>query len=245
MLLTCIKNENRKLRRSVIWLACLLLPVIPAVMGTGNYLGNLQILTPDWYSLWTQITLFYAIFFYAPLIGLYAAYLWRLEHFHYNWNTLMTMPVPVRDICLGKLFLLCKVSLITQVWTLILFFIGGKYAGLPGLPPAEIILWAVRGLFAAFAIGALQLLLSMVIRNFAIPIGIALAGSIVGLLLTSSEKTLGLLWPYALMLLGMNSNKREDAITGITVPFLAGSLIYFLLFLGVSVLILKKKDIKA
>ena len=66
MLLLAIKAENRKLHGSVIWLACLLLPVIPAIMGTFNYTQNLGILTSSWYSLWTQLTLFYAMFFYAP-----------------------------------------------------------------------------------------------------------------------------------------------------------------------------------
>lgn len=45
------------------------------------------------YSLWTQYTLFYALFFYSPLIGICAAYLWRVEHHGHNWNLMMTMPI--------------------------------------------------------------------------------------------------------------------------------------------------------
>ena len=80
MLLRCIQAENRKLRRSVIWLLFLAVPAISAVYGTFNYNMNLDILTNGWYDLWTQYTLFYALFFFAPLIGVYASYLWRLEH---------------------------------------------------------------------------------------------------------------------------------------------------------------------
>ena len=71
MLNLCIKAENKKLRHSVIWAACVIIPIIPAVMGTFNYQQNLGILTGKWYSLWSQLSLFYACFFYAPLIALY------------------------------------------------------------------------------------------------------------------------------------------------------------------------------
>ena len=110
MLLRCIRAENRKLRRSPIWLLFLAVPAISAVYGTFNYRMNLEILTHGWYDLWTQYTLFYAIFFFAPLIGVYAAYLWRLEHRGHNWNLIMT--APVRPFCLyfAKLGCWCCLS---------------------------------------------------------------------------------------------------------------------------------------
>ena len=37
MTFLCIRAEAAKLRRSIIWLACLLLPIIPAIMGVFNY----------------------------------------------------------------------------------------------------------------------------------------------------------------------------------------------------------------
>jgi len=245
MLWLCIKNENRKLRHSVIWLACFLLPILAAFMGVGNYLGNLVILKEGWYSLWTQVTLFYATFFYSPLIGLYAAYLWRLESFGHNWNTLMTMPVPVRDIFLGKLFVLCKISLITQVWMIALYLMGGKFSGLSGIAPGEILWWALRGLFAAFAIGAVQLLLSMIVRSFSVPIGIAFLGGIIGMLLPNKDPRLGLLWPYSLMLLGMNSNESTEVLSGLSTLFFLAVLVFFFTFLVLSVWILKRMDVEA
>ena len=45
MLLRCIRAENRKLRRSPIWLLFLAVPAISAVYGTFNYNMNLEILT--------------------------------------------------------------------------------------------------------------------------------------------------------------------------------------------------------
>ncbi|MFR1480569.1 MAG: hypothetical protein ACLSB9_35265 [Hydrogeniiclostridium mannosilyticum] len=34
-----------------VWLAFVLLPVFPAILGTGNYLGNIEVLDDAWYSL--------------------------------------------------------------------------------------------------------------------------------------------------------------------------------------------------
>ena len=142
MLLRCIRAENRKLRRSPIWLLFLAVPAISAVYGTFNYNMNLEILTHGWYDLWTQYTLFYAIFFFAPLIGVYAAYLWRLEHRGHNWNLIMTAPVRPFFLYFAKFCVVTKMAVLTQGWMLALFIIGGKCgAKLPGFPPPEIVLW--------------------------------------------------------------------------------------------------------
>ena len=243
MLRLCVKAENKKLRHSVIWAACILIPIIPAIMGTFNYQQNLGILTGKWYSLWSQLSLFYASFFYAPLIALSCSYLWRLEHLNHNWNVLMTAPVSIPNIFFSKLAVIFKVTLITQIWLAVLFLLCGKLIGLPGWVPSQILVWILRGTLAAMAIGALQLLLSMCIRSFSVPIGIALAGGVAGLVI--SNKGLGLYWPYALMLMGMNSNKNEDTLAGHSLSFFLSVLLFFLAFSGISILLLKKRDVKA
>lgn len=245
MLKLTVKSENRKLKGSVIWCACFLLPVIPAIMGSFNYYQNRELLTGEWYSLWSQLTLFYALLFYAPLVALYCSYLWRLEHLEHNWNVLMTMPVSVRDIFLGKLVIIVKVTVVTQLWIYLLFCLCGKLVGFHGLPPVTILLWTLRGTAAALAIGAFQLLLSMCIRSFAIPIGLALTGSIFGFLLAAYSKNAAYFWPYALMMMGMNSNDYEDRMAGQMIPFLASTLAFFLLFCGVGIWILKHRDVRA
>ena len=95
MLLRCIRAENRKLHASPIWFMFFILPIISAGYGTFNYLQNLEILRDGWYSLWTQHTLFYSLFFFPCMVAVYAAYLWRLEHIGHNWNLIMAEPVPV------------------------------------------------------------------------------------------------------------------------------------------------------
>ncbi|MGN0466173.1 MAG: ABC transporter permease [Lachnospiraceae bacterium] len=245
MLLRCIQAENLKLKHSIIYFACILLPIIPAIMGSFNYLQNIEILTEGWYSLWTQITLFYSTFFYAPLIGLYASYLWRLEHMGHNWNTIMSSPISIPCLYFGKLAIVLKVTIFTQLWISILYFIFGKLCHLPKFFPADIFVWIARGTLAAVAIGSLQLFLSMLFRNFAVPIGIAFIGSVLSMIIT--EKNFEFFWPYSLMLVGMNSNKSIDALAGMKnmIFFFLSVFAFFFLFCIMAILYLKKTDVKS
>ena len=154
MIVKAIICERMKCRGTLIWPAFLLIPVIPILLGAGNYLSNLDLLKSGWYSYWTQVTLFYATFFFAPLIGAYCAFLWRYENFNSCRNTLFACPVSYHTIYLSKFILVCAISGLTQIWFALLFFASGKVIGLPGLPPGDLCFWMIRGLAGAFVIAA-------------------------------------------------------------------------------------------
>ena len=229
MIVKAIICERMKCRGTLIWPAFLLIPVIPILLGAGNYLSNLALLKSGWYSYWTQVTLFYATFFFAPLIGAYCAFLWRYENFNSCRNTLFACPVSYHTIYLSKFILVCAISGLTQIWFALLFFASGKVIGLPGLPPGDLCFWMIRGLAGAFVIAALQFLVATEIRSFATPIAVGLAGGVTGLIAANTKA--GLLWPYSQMLLGMNSNKSEDVLWQNTVLFFVICAVYLL---GVS-----------
>ncbi len=216
--------ERLKCKESLIWPAFLLIPFIPIFMGAGNYLNNLSILQSEWYSYWTQATLFYTTFFFAPLIGVYCAFLWRYENFNRCRNLLFTHPVPYPVIYLSKLLLVCLLSLMTQAWFALLFFLSGKLIGLEGLPPTDICIWILRGTLGAMVIASLQFFIASETASFATPIALGLIGGITGLLAANSS--LGIFWPYAQMLLGMNSNKSEDILGQKDILFLLLTVFY-------------------
>ena len=243
MLFTCMRAEKMKLKRSFIWIAFFVIPVIPAFMGTGNYLQNIDILKSEWFSLWTQHTLFYSNFFYAPLIGVYCAYIWRVENFNHNRNSLMTAPVPVWCIFLAKMFNIFRVTLLTQLWVGMLYILCGKAAGLSGLPDAVIIYWLFRGVWSGVAVASLVLFLSMLIRSFAVPVGFALIGGITGLLV--SNEGAGMYYPFSLMMMGMNSNKYEDVLSGQGMQFFLFSTMYIVIFCALGIYWLSVRDVKA
>lgn len=244
MLLRCIRAENRKLHASPIWILFFLLPAISAAYGTVNYLGNLDLLGVSWYALWTQHTLFYSLFFFPTMVAIYASYLWRLEHLGHNWNLILSVPVRPFALFFAKFVVVVKLVLLTQCLIFLLYCLCGKlFAALPGWPPLQTFAFLLRGVLGGLSVVALQLILSMMIRSFAVPIFIALCGGITGML--AASKGVGLYWPYALMQYGMNSNRSTDMLAGNLLPFLLACAAWLLVLFLAAHLLLTRRDTKS
>ena len=168
MLLRCLKAELQKCRRSPVWLAFVLLPVFPAILGTVNYLGNIEVLDNAWYSLWSQHTLFSSMFFLPALLGVFCAGQWRLEHADHNWNSLMTAPVPVRNIFWSKFLVIAGLSFVTQVLFFALYLAAGFYFGFQSPVPPDVIRWFLCAWIGSLPVAAMQLFFAMRIRSFAV-----------------------------------------------------------------------------
>ena len=173
-----MRTELIKLRRAPVWIAFFALTALSAVMGTFNYLNNTGILTQQWYSLWTQHTLFAGFFFLPSLLGVLCACLWRMEHCEHNWNALMSRPVPLWMIFGGKLAVAAALSFLTQAATGAFYLISGLYAGFDAPLPPELPRWLLMGALGGIAVCSVQLLISMVVRSFAPPVAVALAGGV-------------------------------------------------------------------
>lgn len=241
MLFAVVKAEILKLHRAPVWIAFFTLPLLASIMGTFNYLQNIGILTKEWYSLWTQHTIFSSFFFLPSLIGVLCAYQWRLEHRENNWNSLLTFPVSAQTIFAGKLIVSAGLVTLTQLLTGALFVAWGKYAGLSGAVPSQLPHWLFLGALAGISIASLQLTFSMTMKSFAIPVGIALMGGIIGLAMASSGR--GLFFPYSLLALGMDANGRGYLTVQNTLPFLVSCGVFTGLPMLFAVQWLKKKDV--
>ncbi len=242
MLLRLIRAERMKLKRSPVWIAFILMPIIPAVLGTINYLGNIEILKSEWYSLWTQHTIFTSYFFLPIMIGIYCAYIMRLEQNNHNWNRTLTMPVPKSEIFLAKLIVVTFMILISEIWIGALLVISGKIIGMTAaLPIKNIIIWCLFGTLGGMVMAAAQLVISMFIKSFALPIGISLVGGISGLVFLA--KNLGHIWPYSLMAYGMNSNSPQQMIESGYVPFVLICIVYIALFSIAGSILMSRKEL--
>lgn len=231
--------EYTKLKGSPIWIAFITLPLVSALIGTSNYQGNVAILNDLWYSLWSQHTIFLCYFFMPALLGVYCSYLWRLEHTGTNWNQLMVHISPWK-LVRNKLFCAISVLGLSLLWISALFLLCGKIAGFTDSTPSELIEWLLCGFLGGICICCMQLFFSLVIRSFAIPIAMALMGSIAGLMLTSQG--LWYLLPYSLFSVGMRANnplfKPDYGV------FLLACVCFCGGFYLLSVLYLKHTDVK-
>ena len=242
MLFRLLKAERMKLKCSPVWIAFFLMPVVPAVLGTMNYLGNIEILQSEWYNLWTQHTLFTCYFFLLIMIGVYCAYIMRMEHNNHNWNKILTMPVSRSMTFISKLLTVSFMILISEIWISILFVISGKAVGMTDATPyPSVITWCLFGTLGGMVMASIQLLLSIYLKSFVPPVAISLAEGISGLIFLA--KDLGHIWPYSLMAYRMNSNAPQELIKSGYIPFVLTCIIYIAVFMIISSTILRKKDI--
>lgn len=236
-----ISAEWLKLRHSKIGYIVAALPIISFLIGSMNFYLNQSVLTNGWYSLWTQVSLFYGEFFLPILIAICCAYVCRLEHLNRNWNMVMTSPVSVASVFFAKLFVVSMLILFAQLFFIVLYMIVGSLFSFPGSFPPESIGWVMRGWYSSLSIIVLQLCLSLRIRSFASPIGISLCAVFIGLGMYINE--LGLFFPFSLLTIGM-SVLSQDKLTGIqNILFWGMNLVFIYVFALISIHRLKNKDI--
>jgi len=240
MLSKTLHSEMLKLKRSPIWLAFFIVPILPAAMGTFNYLQNTAVLQSEWYSLWTQHTLFLCYFFFPVLMGVFAAYLYRLEHINHNWNTMLSAPISVSSLVFSKLIIASLMVFLTQLWIGLLFIVSGKLCGISSPIPVELIIWLASGILGGIALTAVQLVFSLVIRSFAIPVGMALVGGFAGF--GAFVKGYGVWFPYSLYSLGMRANDPSGAFQSDPTLFVGTSLAYVIISIMFCTRWLRKKD---
>lgn len=202
MLFRAIRAECMKLKRSMIFWAVVMLPLLAVGIGSFNYLGNLGLLKDGWYSLWTQVCLFYNYFFFPPLMGVLASYLCRLEHLG-NWNSILCAPLPRGVLFVAKLSVLVMLAALVQALLGGLYIAAGCAMGL-GAPPSELTRWLGYGLLASVCVCAVQLCISLRIKSFAAPVAVALCCGIAGLMMLSQGW--GLFFPYSLISQAMSAN---------------------------------------
>ena len=232
--------ELLKIKTSYVWLPLLILPCISALIGTFNYVANIEILKNGWYDLWSQHTLFLGYFFLPAMIGVVLIYLWRLEHNGTNWNQLFVQASPFR-IIMDKFLVSWGIAVIGIFWIIFLFLLCGKLAGISSAFAISTLAdWVLSGILGMATVCAAQLFISLVIRNFAAPVGIGIAGGIVGLLFTAHGYAMYL--PYSLLCYGMRANNPLLKINHLA--YIGMCLFFIVIFLLLSSIYLKRSDVK-
>ncbi|WP_285729980.1 ABC transporter permease [Nocardiopsis sp. ATB16-24] len=244
--------ELTKLRRSSLWIVAVVLPLLAVITGTVNYGGNQEALSSGWSSYWSQVVLFYGLFFMSMGVAVMASAAWRMEHRGHNWNLLMATPARAFRIVGAKLAALALMVWAMQSVLLSLVVLTGRLVlGLDGWPPWHSVAAALLGVVAALPVVALQSGLSMLIRSFAVPVALGLLGCVagVGVLLSGVGGVLPHLVPQALvsMTLNLGSTALSDA-GGLDLPtvaaIVAASLSSALLLWVLGATALRRMDVR-
>lgn len=176
------------------------------------------------------------------MIGIYSSYIMRQEENNRNWNKVLSMPVSKNLVFIAKLVQVFSMILFSEIWICTLFVISGKVIGLTSaIPWVKLMIWCLFGTLGGTVIAAIQLMISLFIKSFALPVGIALGGGLSGLVFLA--KHLGHIWPYSLMAYGMNSNAPQELLESGYVWFVVICIVYIVLFMTISSMILSRRDI--
>ena len=242
MLTKSILAEWMKLRHSRMLLVLIVLPTISILIGCTNFYFNQGILQNEWYSLWTQVSLFYGEFFLPVLIAICSSYVCRLEHMNRNWNVLMTAPVTVPSIFIAKLTIVGILIIFVQIYFLLLYYCAGNMFGFSSFFPVETFGWIFRGWIASITISTIQLFLSLRIRSFAAPIGLSLCGVFLGLGMYVLK--IGMFFPFSLLTIGMGVISQESLTIAENILFFFMNAFFIILFSTISIGKLKKTDVR-
>ncbi|MFL8672700.1 ABC transporter permease [Clostridioides sp. GD02404] len=243
MLRKAVLGEILKLKNSFIWYVLLALPLISVLIGCGNFYLNQGILTKQWYSLWTQVSLFYGEFFFPILIAIFCAYICRLEHMNHNWNNIMTLPINLKNIFLSKLAVISVLTAITQIVFVIFYIVAGNTFAFPDSIPKELTGWIVKGWIISISIASIQLYMSIKIRSFATPIGIGLCLSLFGMVLLIAKPSIGIFFPYSMLGSAMGIIKQSALSINDTMVSIFVAFITTLVFSEIANRNFKKNDV--
>ncbi len=230
--------ELLKLKGSPAWIAFFIVPSISAAIGTINYLGNISILKDGWYSLWTQHTLFLCYFFMPVIIGIFSGCIWRVEHCGTNMNLIITHQRPA-ILVLSKYAATCFITSVSIIWVMALYLISGALIHIGGKLPSGLLSWLVMGILSSWTICAFQVFVSLVIRNFVLPIILAFLGGFAGL--ACIAKGIPYLTPFSLFDLAMN--QRELGAADVSL-FAFSSVIFITVFIMAAILYLSHADVR-
>ena len=223
---TILPAELIKMKRNPVWIPFALIPLISAGIGIINFLSN-------------QGVLFLGLFFLSPLIAILASLDFRMEHLGTNWNIMLTSSSRFK-VLKDKWLTVATMSSICMIWIAFIYIVSGKIIGITGSIPKEFYLRIFASILCIIAISSFQCMLSLIIPSFAIPVGLAFLGNILGLLLT--VKGFFYATPFSMLIYSMGSTN----ITGeINLPVvIITCLLYIFISFAIGLLYLNSTDIK-
>ncbi|MCS0670345.1 ABC transporter permease [Cytobacillus firmus] len=196
-MLSILKSEWFKLRKSKIFGILLVGPLIGLGAGIGADTAETAGVMNEWYMLLIYMNLPYSILFLPLVTGVLASLVCRYEHQAGGWKQLLALPVTRGKVFAAKYALILLLVLLIQLFYLTAIFGAGLYKGVADPFPAAIVWKSILGGWVAtFPLVALQLWMSVWFKSFAAPFAVNVVFTLPSILAMNSEKV-GPYYPWA------------------------------------------------
>ncbi|MDY8023247.1 ABC transporter permease [Paenibacillus polymyxa] len=194
-----LRVETIKLQWIMVWFLIILDAVINSLMGVLELNDLKQFFSPSWLTLYTYSAQFHSMFFYPLYCGIIASLLCAYEHRDGGWKILLSSPHPRQQIYYAKYILLILILGLDQLIFIVGYFVSGNIAGAPGEIPWSVVLsTGLGGWLGIFPLAALQLMLSIKIRNFGASLGMSICCVVPNIVITGFHSSIGAWFPFTI-----------------------------------------------
>lgn len=202
MMKRLLSSELLKLRRSMALVLMILGPVGVVLLEAMNFGLRYDYLTKEyegrlWFGLLGQTAGFSGL---ALLLGaaLLASMLAGCEHRTQAWKQLLALPVTRFQVFLSKAVVCAGMLLVSSILLGVGLYVLGLALGFGWIAPwGDLLRICFYPFFGALAVVSLQLWLSVILRNQAIPLAVGILGTTIGML--SFGLPQWVLWKWAIM----------------------------------------------
>lgn len=194
-----IRAEGIKLQWSVVTVLIVLDTLINSAMGAMQLESLKEFFPPSWLTLYIHSVNLHSMFFYPLYSAIIASLLCLYEHRDGGWKIVMSMPVPRNRLFYAKYLMLIGILGLVQVVFLLGYVVTGYLVEAPGEIPWETLLYSIiGGWIGILPLAALQLIVSIRVRNFGASLAMSLGYVVPNIVLTGFHSAIGAWLPFTI-----------------------------------------------
>lgn len=240
-----MQMELLKLKRSYVWLLMIIAPLIMVIFGASNFVRYKQVFLQGdavpWDKLLGQVVVFYAMLLLPLSIAVMAVWLARIEHSENNWKHLFVLPIKYVHIYVAKTIVHILLVGISMLFFFAGMIVAGKIVDIGTIPYHSLAISVLLCWITCLPILAVQMLLSIRFHSLGVPVGVGLAASIAGIVISNSSYGKYYLW--SLPSLTLNPGTGGNELPGYSY-FLSISLISFLIIFVIGFAMFRRRDVQ-
>ncbi|MGG3508071.1 MULTISPECIES: ABC transporter permease [Paenibacillus] len=194
-----LRAEGMKLQWRIIFLLILLDTLINSAMGAMQLQSLRDFFPPSWSTLYIHSVNLHSMFFYPLYSGIVASLLCLYEHKDGGWKITMSLPVPRYKVFYAKYILLVGILALVQIVFLLGYLGTGYLVKAPERIPWESLLYSViGGWIGVLPLAALQLMVSIRVRNFGASLAMSIGYVVPNIVLTGFHSAIGAWLPFTI-----------------------------------------------
>lgn len=222
-------TEWFKLRKSKIISIILIGPLLGLITGIKT---PLEIKVNSWEFINIYMIVTYALLFLPLITSVLTGFICRYEHQAGGWKQLLALPVSRGQVFVAKYVVVILLVMVIQLLFFCALIVVGIIRGFSDPFPYEMV-WKsiIGGWFATLPLVALQLWLSILFNNFAVPFAINAMLTLPSILIINSERfSPYYLWvqPFLMMYNAGDKNNDLFVLGDQLMIIILGSLLFFI-----------------